>query len=221
MSSMSATGFIGSAGARSKLASATSGSPPPLPRTGEGVGGRGLPPLLWAIGVVAVAWLTFVITNPFLFPDPLGRSWLLFANRQTEMANQAAVDPSRAVPTLAERAKLVWRNSLVEDTATESRTHRPIEAALAIVGFGWLLARAVRLRPGPESLLLLLVVGFFSGVTLGLGYVLDHYFVPTAVMGLILTGLAVGWSARLAWSLGHRLIARRRHPVAPREPVAA
>jgi hypothetical protein len=137
------------------------------------------------------------------------------------MANQATIDPSRAVPTLPARARLVWHNSLVEDTWTESRLHRPIEAALAIVGLAWLAVRAVRRRPNAESLVLLGVLGFFGGVTIGLGYVLDHYFVPTAIMGLVLSGLAVGWSARLVGSLVRRAIPRRRQPSAPREAVTA
>jgi hypothetical protein len=70
-------------------------------------------------------------------------------------------------------------------------------------------------------LLLLWVLGFFGGVTLGLGYVLDHYFVPTALMGLILGGLTVGWSARIAWSAAVSMIGRRDTEVAHRKPAVA
>jgi hypothetical protein len=175
--------------------------------------------LAWALGVVVVAFLVFVATNPFLYRDPLGRTLLLFQNRSTEMASQAEVDPSRAVPNLSDRIRLVWRNSLVEDTWADSRLHLPIEEALAVVGVIWLAARAVRHRA--EMLLLLWVLGLFGGVSLGLGYVLDHYFVPTAVMGLILGGLTVGWSARLAWSAVSRPSGRHGHDVAQREPAAA
>jgi hypothetical protein len=160
--------------------------------------GGGRRSLAWAIGVVVLAFAVFVATNPFMYRDPIGRTLLLFENRQTEMANQADVDPSRAVPNLADRVRLVWRNSLVKDTWTDSRLHAPIEEPLAVIGVIWLAARALRHRA--EMLALLWVLGFFGGVTLGLGYVLDHYFVPTAVMGLILSGLTVGWSVRLAWA---------------------
>ena len=170
---------------------------------------------VWAIGVVALAFVTFVLTNPFLYRDPIGRTALLFQNRQTEMAAQAEIDPSRAVTGLSQSLKLVWTNSLVEHTWTDSRLHLPIEAALAVVGALWLLARAV--RPGPETMLLLWVLGFFGGVTVGLGYVLDHYFVPTAIMGLVLTGLTIGWSTRVAWSTTQRVRNRQRQPAAPAE----
>ena len=164
--------------------------------------------LVWSAGVVAVAVLTFVITNPFLYHDPVGRSWLLFKNRQAEMTVQAELDPSRAAMSLPERVKQVWKYSLIEDTWAHTRLRWPLEAALAVVGLAWLVVRAVRLQPGADAFLLLWVLGFFGGVTGGLGYVLDHYFMPTATMGLILGGLAIGWSAQLAW-VGARRLAQR------------
>jgi hypothetical protein len=184
--------------------------------------------LLWSLGVVAIAVLTFVATNPFLYHDPIGRSWLLFQNRQAEMTAQAAIDPSRAVTELSDRIKRVWVYSLIEDTWAHRRLRWPLEAVLAIVGFAWLVARAIRPRPGAEAFLLLWVVGFFGGVTVALGYVLDHYFIPTATFGILLGGLAVGWSARLASYAARRLIGRRRpapaqHEVQaqPREAITA
>ena len=111
--------------------------------------------LVWSLGVVAVAVLTFVVTNPFLYHDPVGRSWLLFANRQAEMAAQAEIDPSRAVTSLPERARLVWKYSLIEDTWAHTRLRWPLEAVLAVVGFAWLLARrcgSSRCRGVPAAL---------------------------------------------------------------------
>ena len=164
--------------------------------------------LVWSLGVVAVAILTFSVTNPFLYHDPVGRSWLLFKNRQAEMMVQAELDPSRAAMTLPERVEQVWKYSLIEDTWAHTRLRWPLEAALAVVGLAWLVVRAVRLQPHADAFLLLWVLGFFGGVTVGLGYVLDHYFMPTATMGLILGGLAIGWSARLVW-IGARRLAQR------------
>ena len=164
--------------------------------------------LVWSLGVVALAVLTFVATNPFLYRDPVGRMLLLFQNRQTEMAAQAEFDPSRAVTNLPDRIERVWTASLIEDTWADRRLRWPLEAALAIVGFAWLVARAVRPQANAEAFLLLWVAGFFGGVSFALGYVLDHYFIPTATFGIVLAGLAVGWSAQLAWQL-----ARRRLPI--------
>jgi hypothetical protein len=181
--------------------------------------GGGRRSLVWGIGVVALAFVVFVATNPFLYRDPIGRTLLLFQNRQTEMAAQAEIDPSRAVSTLPERLRLVWRNSLVEDTWTDSRLRLPIEEILAVVGAVWLAMRAIRHRA--EMLVLLWVLGFFGGVTLGLGYILDHYFVPTAIMGLILSGLTVGWSARLGWAVADRVMRRRGPSLSHGTPAVA
>jgi hypothetical protein len=170
--------------------------------------------LLWALGVVAGALLVFVATNPFLYHDPFGRSLLLFQNRQTEMAAQAELDPARAVTSLPDKIRRVWTNSLIEDTWAHTRFHWPLEAVLAVVGFVWLAARALRPQLGAEALLLLYVLGFFGGVTLALGYVLDHYFMPTATMGLLLSGLTVGWTAQAGWRAAARgLRARETAPV--------
>ena len=167
---------------------------------------------LWSLGVVAIALLTFVATNPFLYHDPVGRSWLLFQNRQAEMTAQAELDPSRAVTSLPDRARLVWKYSLVEDTWAHTRLRWPLEAALAVVGFAWLLARGPSgSRPGAEAFLLLWVVGFFGGVTVGLGYVLDHYFVPTATMGILIGAWRSG-GARTGLAPSRRTPADRRRP---------
>jgi hypothetical protein len=165
-----------------------------------------LRPLAWAVGVVGVALAIFVLTNPFLYRDPVGRSLLLFQNRQYEMAFQAEVDPERAVPDLRQRVRLVLRNSLWEDTWSDSVGRWPLEAPLAAVGFGWLLWRGLRWQPGPESLLLLWVTGFYLGVSLGLGYLLDHYFVPTATLGVVLAGVGAGVTVRGLWQLAARLV---------------
>jgi hypothetical protein len=186
--------------------------PTPAPRSHP----TGRRALVWSAGVIAVACLTFVATNPYLYHDPIGRSWLLFYNRQAEMSQQAEIDPSRAVGGLSERVRQVWTYSLIEDTWAHTRLRWPLEAVLAIVGFAWLVARAVRLRPGADGLLLLWTLGFFGGVTVGLGYMLDHYFMPTATIGILLGGLAVGWSFRLAWQGALRLVSGAGIPIRQR-----
>jgi 4-amino-4-deoxy-L-arabinose transferase-like glycosyltransferase len=153
--------------------------------------------LAW-VGVVAVTGvLVFIASNPFLYPDPVGRTQLLFQTRQREMAAQARDQPERAVHDLGERAVLVWERSLFHETWSGSYVGWPVEGGLAILGAGWLTARAVRRRPGPDTLLLLWAVCIFGGVTWGLGFRLQQYFVPTALMATLLAGLAAGWLVRL------------------------
>jgi hypothetical protein len=165
---------------------------------------------VWGAGLLLIAAVTFIAINPFLYRDPIGRAWLMLTDRQREMSWQADVDPSRAVTTAEQRIKLVWRWSLNEDTWGDSRLRWPIEAPLAILGAVWLAVRALRHDQGAEVWLLLWTACIFGGVTWGLGYLLDHYFVPTAVMSLILVGLAVGWTTSLAGQMARQLWSRRR-----------
>ena len=68
--------------------------------------------------------------------------------------------------------------------------------------------------------LVLLWVGLlWAGVTAGLGFLLQHYFVPTAVVATLLSGLAVGWAFQAAWSLGRSVLSRGSHE--SRQPASA
>jgi hypothetical protein len=164
---------------------------------------------IWGAGVLLIAGVTFLVHNPFFYPDPIGRPWLLLADRQREMAWQASVDPPRAVTTAAQRIKLVWRWSLNEDTWGDYRLRWPVEMPLALAGLAWLAFRAFRQGRGEDIWLLLWIAWIFAGVTWGLGYLLDHYFVPTASMGLVLNGLAIGWGTNWLWAQGRQFMARR------------
>ena len=70
---------------------------------------------IWPLCVLAAAGFVFVVTNPFLWPDPVGRIWLLFENRRDEMTQQQKDVPSRAAFTLGHRASLVWERSVYND----------------------------------------------------------------------------------------------------------
>jgi hypothetical protein len=178
-------------------------------------------PLSWALGTVAISLLVFVLTNPFLYRETASRMLLLFQNRQYEMALQAEVDPSRAVPELSQRVARVLKYSLLEDTWADTSLRWPLDVVFMAAGLGWLLWRGARWQPGPESLLLLWAAGYFAGVSLGLGYVLDHYFVPTATLATILGGVGVGWTASLLWRTLTRMTPLRRTTVSPAETAPA
>jgi hypothetical protein len=194
-------------------------SSPPLHRNGEGAGGWGFsPPWVWPLAVLATAGFVFVVSNPFLWPAPVGRSWLLFENRRDEMAQQQLDVPSRAVYGLSQRASLVWDRSVWNDAFSPSRLRWPLEAVLTAVGAVWLAARALTVKdPGrrrAEVLVLLWLACLWAGVTLGLGFLLQHYFVPTAMIATLLSGLAIGWGAQAAWDL-----ARTRWETSPPTPL--
>ncbi|MGE3272996.1 MAG: hypothetical protein AB7P40_29960, partial [Chloroflexota bacterium] len=167
--------------------------------------------LLWAPMVVLVAYLVFVVSNPYLYRDPLGRTVIMLQDRAQEMAREASVDPERAVTTLQQRIKLVWYWSLMEDTWGDSQLRWSIEMPLALAGLGILLVRFLLRGRAEDAWLLLWVVGIYGGVTWGLGYLLDHYFVPTATMTLLLSGLAIGWGAGWPWRAALKMVSRTRH----------
>jgi hypothetical protein len=162
---------------------------------------------IWPISVLVAAGVVFLVTNPFLWPDPVGRSWLLFENRRDEMTQQQKDAPSRAVFTLERRAALVWERSVYNDAFSPSRLRLPLEAILTVVGAVWLGIRALRPgrgRPRAERQVFLWLACLWLGVSLGLGFLLQHYFVPTATIATLLSGLAVGWSVQAIWQLARR-----------------
>ena len=169
----------------------------------------GAPAWLWPLVVLATVAVVFIGSNPFTWPDPIGRSWLLFENRRDEMAQQQLDVPSRAVYGLDRRASLVWERSVWNDAFAPSRLNLPLEAVLTVVGAVWLAVRAVTLKDAgrrrAEILVLLWLACVWVGVTAGLGFLLQHYFVPTAMIATLLSGLAVGWGVQAVWRLARSL----------------
>jgi hypothetical protein len=170
-------------------------------------------PWVWPLAVLVTTMFVFISSNPFTWGDPIGRTYLLFDNRRFEMSEQQQHVPSRAVYAVTDRARLVWERSVWNDQFGPSRFGRPIEAVLTAVGAIWLAVLAVRsVRGGITSrsveFLVFLWLGLlWLGVTLGLGFLLQHYFVPTATIAVLMSGLVVGWSIQLAWNVGRRILA--------------
>ncbi|MFN8525385.1 MAG: glycosyltransferase family 39 protein [Chloroflexota bacterium] len=155
--------------------------------------------------ILAVATATFIASDPYLYPDPVGRTWTLFANRQEEMAGQMATEPYKAMTTWQQRTQQVWERSLFHETWGASYVGVPVEAYLALLGLGWLILRGPVHGRAPETMLLAWVVCFAAGVSWGLGYRQQHYFIPTTMMGLVLAGLGAGW----IWDTARRAITHR------------
>jgi hypothetical protein len=163
-------------------------------------------PWLWPLAVLATTGIVFLASNPFLWPNPIGRTWILFDNRREEMARQQLDVPSRAVYGLDRRIELVWDRSVSNDAFGPSRLNWPVEAVLAGLGAGWLAVRACSRRPTALTLAFLWAACIWVGVTAGLGFLLQHYFVPTAMMADLLGGLAAGWVVQtICWLSGRYL----------------
>jgi hypothetical protein len=188
---------------------------PPTPSPARGRGGASLlraRPWVWPVAALVTAGLVFLASNPFLWPDPVGRTWLLFDNRREEMARQQVNLPSRAIYELDRRAEVVWDRSVSNDAWGPSRLNEPVEAVLTAIGAGWLAFRAASRRPTALTLVFLWSASIWIGVTVGLGFLLQHYFVPTAMSADLLGGLAVGWAAQAVWRLSQRYLPWQRLP---------
>jgi hypothetical protein len=146
----------------------------------------------WTGIVLGIAATAFLVSNPFLYPDPLGRTLVLFENRQAEMDVQVATEPWRAYHALSDRVTRVLERSLLHESWGSSYIGVPIEAALVIVGLGWLTWCGVRRPSGPQALLLAWALCLFAGVSWGLRYLLQHYFLPTTVVALVVAGVGAG-----------------------------
>jgi hypothetical protein len=110
--------------------------------------------------LVLVTELTFVVVNPYLYPDPLGRTGKMFKLRLQEMQFQQMVFPESSIDGWAERIDLVPRRVL-EDYAV---LHFPgallINLALGVGGLCYLMIHAgrwVKTKQGPNSAVVILL----------------------------------------------------------------
>jgi 4-amino-4-deoxy-L-arabinose transferase-like glycosyltransferase len=164
-------------------------------RLGRGwAAGRG-----WALAL-AVALLVFVLGDPHLYSNPLLHTAHLFQHRAEEMRRQQRVYPRDAVLNPLERPGHVLASSLIDGTWAGSHG-LPLEAGLASLGVAALLVRIRRSwrRTGAlpaEGLVLLTVLVYFVGVSAGLLLGWTNYFLPTFLLGSLLSGLGLSALAR-------------------------
>ncbi len=178
----------------------------------------------WALAL-AVAVLTFVATNPHLYPDPLGHTIHLFQWRSDAMDRAVDRSPARGrsatiLDLPAERVGFVFGGSLVGHTAAGSYG-LPIEAALAVIGAAALSAWTWRgwRRTGqvpPEGLVLATVIVYFVGSTVLMSLARPRYLVPTILLGTLLSGVGLAVIASQLEALAAALRRKRR----PLESVA-
>ena len=171
----------------------------------------------WCIATGLLATFVWVAENPFLWPDPVGRTWSMLTQQQSIMVEQGTQFGNPVEQALPGRLLLMIERSFVENSTPAFDYGAPrgseplirrtfselptvfgvsVELALAAVGLAMLLRRVATVwwsgaRHGPESALLWWLNAYFVGIAANLSLDWPRYYVPTAFYGSILIGFGV------------------------------
>jgi hypothetical protein len=85
----------------------------------------------------------FILLNPFLYPDVIGRSAQMSEYRLYEMAQHRAQYPSQSIEGLVERAQVVPERVFATYAAMQPPFSVVINGALCVLG-AWLALRTLR-----------------------------------------------------------------------------
>jgi hypothetical protein len=186
------------------------------------------------ISVPAICAALFVLTYPFLWPDPIGRTLDLIDFRRDEMENQARIWPTSSIDSRVEAVRRTWHN--LEDVYSSSGRGietlgewigRPwsdsgIDLPIAIVGLSILVLLAWWRGIGSPTALTVVIVGVQSAIILaGLRVDFNRYYLPLVFSSGIGIGIFTGWSWSLLSSLLGRRYATTSRRFTQREPRAS
>jgi hypothetical protein len=190
--------------------------------------------ILWTAVTGLAACLVWVGVNPFLWPDPLGRTWSMLEQQQSIMVEQGTQFGNPVELTLPGRLLLMIERTFAENSTPAFDYGAPsgsdplirptftdlpklggisVELVLAAIGLTVLVGRTVSAwrsgdRHGPESVLLWWLAAYWLGIGVNLSLDWPRYYVPTAFFGAILIGLGV--QAIIVLVAGRRAGARHR-----------
>jgi len=143
-----------------------------------------------------VAGLTFVLVNPLLYPDPVGRTTMLLEHRREEMGRQML--GRLGVPDdLRIRTVLVYRRTFEDYSPFYRRLSWPIDTIWVAGGLVVALAatwRHLRRRAllGPPTLLLCWALAAYAMTIVNFDYDSAHYLAPLVMANVLLESVALG-----------------------------
>jgi hypothetical protein len=200
--------------------------------------------LAWAVGTGAAATVAWVVVNPFLWGDPIGRTWSMLEQQQSIMVEQGTQFGNPVEVGFPQRVGLLVYRTFVENSTPAFDAGRPpgseplirrtfsdlpapfgisVELVLAAIGLWVLAARAGRVwlageRHGGETALLWWLGLYALGIAANLSLDWPRYYVPTAFYGTLLIGVG----AAEVVAVGRRLWSRRQSapPVDQRSGLA-
>lgn len=169
-----------------------------------------------------IAFAAFVIVSPYLWPEPIRRTYYLFEFRRVEMVGQSNNWPSVAVANPAAALSRIGKR-LNEDFSTTEHVQRwfgeLIGLDLSVIGFDLLLAAIgglllilIVFKRGiwsPHAITAGLMLSELAAVVLGMGSDFYRYYLPVVLIVAILVGVFAGET----WAGARELLrSRKRQP---------
>ncbi len=178
-----------------------------------------------------IAFVAFVVVSPYLWPDPIRRTYYLFEFRRVEMVGQSNNWPSVAVANPAAALSRIGKR-LNEDYSTTEHVQRwfgtligidrpVIGFDLLLAGVGGLLLILIVFKRGiwsPHAITAGLMLSELAVVVLGMGSDFYRYYLPVVLIAAILVGVFTGETWAGARSLVH---VRKRRPLSQAHPATA
>ncbi len=166
----------------------------------------------------AIAFAVFVLANPYLWPNPIGRTMELVNFRRSEMDGQSSAWPIAAVenPLVAfqrtgRRFNLDYSSSLrVQDWFANTTSSVPTTVSLDVIVMvaGVIVLIALVVKRGlwsPTALSAFLMAASSAAIIVGMGVDFYRYFLPLLIVLAVCFGVAMGAAFDLARERVHRL----------------
>jgi hypothetical protein len=154
--------------------------------------------------VLLVTGIVFVGTNPYLWPDPAGRTIKMFQHRQQEIQVQERNWADEHIQTLAQRVEIIPRQVLENNASLSFKGSIFMNAALLLVGLGLALQSSWRWWLGKETPIFpaILLAGAAGGLP-PLLTTLDwpRYYVLTVIFATLLIAAAAAWGLKSLFRL--------------------
>jgi 4-amino-4-deoxy-L-arabinose transferase-like glycosyltransferase len=187
-----------------------------LLRVGTAPGRRWKSEALGWLLLGTVAALTFILLNPLLYPDPIGRTLMMLDHRRLEMQVQQRRWPDDAVPpVLTDRAAVVAERVFVDWAGLPRLPLGLLEVSVTALGVGASVSAIARRcddgrRLGPRALLLNWTLLLYTGAIANLGFDSSHYYAPLVTANTLLQ--AIGLAAALSWLMKRGTVIMSRKP---------
>ncbi len=160
----------------------------------------------------AIAFAAFVLVNPYLWPDPIGRTMHLVNFRRSEMDGQSSAWPIAAVETplvafqrTGRRFNLDYSSSLrIQDWFANTTSSVPATVSLDVIVMvaGVIVLVALVVKRGlwsPTALSAFLMAASSAAIIVGMGVDFYRYFLPLLIVLAVCFGVAMGAAFDLVW----------------------